>query len=119
MGRGGQGTCLGKNKEVFDAEVFAILQAVKTFNAKGDEKQNYTVFSDSQAAIFRVRHDDCGPAQALARAVVDFSYELQQRGNSITIRWTPSHGESKAASELTRWPREQRRVGAAEHLQST
>ena len=54
------------------------------------ERQSYTVFSDSQAAIARVRRD-CGPAQALARAVVDFSHELQERGNSITIRWTPSH----------------------------
>ena len=36
-GWGGQGICLGKNKEVFDAEVFAILQAVKTLDARGGE----------------------------------------------------------------------------------
>ena len=90
-GWGGQGTYLGKNKEDFDAEVFAILQAVKTLDARGEEKQSYTVFSDSQAAIYQVRHDDCGPAQTLARAVVDFPNELQQRGNSITIRWALSH----------------------------
>ena len=78
-------------KEVFDAKVFAILQAVKAVNARGKENQSYTVFSDSQAATARIRHDGCGPAQALARAVVDFSYEPHQRGNSITVRWTPSH----------------------------
>ena len=89
-GWGGQSTYLGKNKELFDAEVYAILQAVKIMNARGEGNQSYTIFSDSQAAIARVRYDDCRPAQALARAVVDFSCELHQRGNSITIRWAPS-----------------------------
>ena len=39
----------------------------------------------------RIQHSDCGPAQALARAAIEWSYELRQRGNSITVRWTPAH----------------------------
>ena len=39
----------------------------------------------------RIQHSDCGPAQALARAAIECSYELRQRGNSITVRWTPAH----------------------------
>ena len=50
-----------------------------------------TLLASSQAAIARIRHDDYGPAQALARAVVDFSYEPHRRSSNITIRWTPSH----------------------------
>ena len=38
---GGQGTFLGKNKEVFDAEVYAVLQAVKIINAREEEGQLY------------------------------------------------------------------------------
>ena len=39
----------------------------------------------------RIQHSDCGLAQALARAAVEWSQELRQRGNSITVRWTPAH----------------------------
>ena len=89
----GEGLFLGTNKEVFDAEVYAIGRAVRLLNERGEEGQSYTIFSDSQAAIFRVQHEECGPAQALARAAVESSYELVSRGNRITIRWTPSHQE--------------------------
>ena len=77
----GEGTLLGSNKEVFDAEVYAIQRAVGLLNDRAEADQSHTVFSDLQAAIFRVQHEDCGPAQALARAVVEASYELRARGN--------------------------------------
>ena len=71
-----RGTYLGTNKEVFDAEVFAILRAVRLLHERAEEGQIYTIFSDSQAAVARIQHDGCGPAQALARAVIDMTYEL-------------------------------------------
>ena len=43
----GSGAFLGTNKEVFDAEDFAILQAVKLINARGECGGSYTIFSDS------------------------------------------------------------------------
>ena len=86
-----QGGFPGTNKEVFDAEVFALLRATQNFNERKESDQYYTVFSDSQAAIARITHDGCGPAQALARAVIAQASEVHSRGNMITIRWTPSH----------------------------
>ena len=86
----GRGTYLGTNKEVFDTEGFAILQAIRLLSELGERGQAYTIFSDSQAAVSRVQHSDCGPAQALARAAIDFSYKLRQR-NSITVWWTLAH----------------------------
>ena len=62
----GRNSYLGTNKEIFDAEVFAILQAVKALNEQEESGEEYTVFTDSQAAVARIRHDKCGPAQALA-----------------------------------------------------
>ena len=58
----GRGAYLGKNKEVFDAKVFAILRAVRLFHERGEEGQSYTTFADSRAAAERIRHDGCGPA---------------------------------------------------------
>ena len=86
----GEGTFLGTNKEVFDAEVYAIREATRLLDERGETGQSYTVF-DSQSAIYRILHEQCGPAQALARAVVDSPRRLRARGNDIAVRWTPSH----------------------------
>ena len=95
MGGGGgwtrKGTYLGRNREVFDAEVFAILRAARPMNGRGERGRDYTIFSDSQAAISRVQHGRCGPAQALARATIAMTNELCGRDNILTIRWIPSH----------------------------
>ena len=48
---------MGKNKEVFDAEVFAILHAIRLLNERGETGKEYTISSDAQAAIARVQHD--------------------------------------------------------------
>ena len=90
-GQTGRGTYLGTNKEVFDAEVFAILRAARPLNERNETGQTYAVPSDFQVAVARIRHDDCGPAQVLARAVVETFYELRGRGCSILARWTPAH----------------------------
>ena len=87
----GRGTYLGTNKEAFGAEVFAILRAVRFLSKRGEEGKTYTIFSDSRAAVARIQHDDCGPTQALARAVIDTTYELRQRGCSVSVPWTPAH----------------------------
>ena len=86
-----RGAYLGKNKEAFDAEAFAILRAVSLLNEKGERGQRYIIFSDSQAAVSRVQHDRCGPAQALVRAIILVVDDLTARDNTLDIRWTPSH----------------------------
>ena len=86
-----RGIYLGKNKEAFDVEVFAIMRAVRLLEERGESGTAYTVISDSQAAIARVQHDGCGPAQALARATIAMADGLCDRDNTLTIRWTPSH----------------------------
>ena len=86
-----EGTYLGRNKEVFDAEVFAIGRALEVLNDRGEESTRYTIFSDSQAALSRVQHDRTGPGQALAIRAINTAKSLVDRGNTITLRWTPSH----------------------------
>ena len=112
----GVGTFLGTNMEVFDAEVYAIFQAIRLLNGRGEYGKDYTIFSDSQAAVARAQHTDCGPAQALASAVVDFSYEIRSRGNSITLRWTPAHQGVDGNKQADAWARRaaERREGRAD-----
>lgn len=42
---------LGNNKEVFDAETYAILRALKIFDRRQESGRSYTIFADSTAAI--------------------------------------------------------------------
>ena len=54
---------LGGNKEVFDAEVFAIYQALRAIEQRQERGRSYTIFVDSTSAIDRVRDDELGPGQ--------------------------------------------------------
>ena len=54
---------LGKNKEVFDAEVFVVWQALRALEQRNERDREYTIFVDSTSAITRVP----GPGAALRR----------------------------------------------------
>ena len=67
---------LGTNKEVFDAEVYAIYQALKIFEERQQAGRKYTVFSDCQPAIRRALSDVLGPGQQWARAIIEVATRL-------------------------------------------
>ena len=48
---------LGGNKEVFDAEVFEIYQALRAIEQRNERGRQYTVFVDSTSVITRVTED--------------------------------------------------------------
>ena len=112
-----QGTYLGKNKEVFDAELFAIGQALEELDSRGESSRRYTIFSDSQAAISRVQHDRTGPGQALAIKAIATANSITTRGNKIAIRWTPSHmgiTGNELADKTAKWAAEGRSEEASQ-----
>ena len=47
----GEGYNLGTNKEMFDAELYAIYRAAIRLGKRREHDQEYTIFVDSQAAI--------------------------------------------------------------------
>ena len=59
------------NKEVFDAEVFAIYQALRVLDRRQESGHRYTVFVDSTAAIDQVRTNALGPVQRFAIAAME------------------------------------------------
>ena len=80
-----RGSYLGKNKEVFNAEVFAIHQALEILRDRDERNTHYMVFSDSQAAISRVQHDRTGPGQIQAMAAITIGETITSGGNSIIL----------------------------------
>ena len=82
---------LGDNKEVFDAEVFAIYQALRVFESRNRSGRRFAVFSDCQPAIQRVGSDALGLGQCWARAIVEVASRLVASGNEVAIYWVPAH----------------------------
>ena len=82
---------LGTNKEVFDAEVYAIYQALSIFEERGQSGRKHTVLSDCQPAIRRALSDALGPGQQWARAVIELATRLVGRGNEVLILWVPAY----------------------------
>jgi ribonuclease HI len=82
---------LGRNKEVFDAELRAIYEAVFRSSSGVTPGRRYTVFADAQAAIQRRTSDFRGPGQYLARLIIDKARVITNAGSMIEIRWVPGH----------------------------
>jgi ribonuclease HI len=92
---------LGRNKEVFDAELYGIQQAIRVALKGGNSQKGpvvldpgyskVIVFSDSQAAIRRVKSDYPGAGQTIAKDIIAKTAILAKIGISTTIKWVPSH----------------------------
>ena len=81
---------LGKNIEVFDAEVFAVWKALRALEQRNNRDREYTIFVDSTSAIARVRGDARGPGQRFGGSAIEVGTRLVAAGNEVTIRWAPA-----------------------------
>ena len=86
---------LGTNKEVFDAEVLAIWQALRVLEQRKESGRSYTIFVDSASAIAKARDDTQGPGQRFGVAAIEVGSRLTAARNEVTIRWVPAHAEAK------------------------
>ena len=61
-------THLGRQKEAFDAEMYAMSEAMKIADEMAEEKKfiRVMVFTDSQATLRRIQSDEPGPGQVVA-----------------------------------------------------
>lgn len=77
---------LGLNKGDFDAEFYAIYQALSIMGQRQESRRWYTLFVDSASAISRACTDDIGPGQRFAVASIEVATRLLTRDNEVTIR---------------------------------
>jgi ribonuclease HI len=84
---------LGKKKEVFDAEVYAMLRARwKAMEIDNIEKvDKETIISHSTPAIKSVQNTESGPGQAMAITSVKFNNRLAEMGTQVEFRWVSLH----------------------------
>ena len=69
---------LGNNKEVSNAELFAIHRAMRIFLEREETGVAYTTPSDSTATIERAMMSPCGPRQALTIIINIIIFHLAQ-----------------------------------------
>jgi ribonuclease HI len=111
---------MGRNKEVFDAELYAIwvgLKAAKdSIGAWAAGPRAVTIFTDAQAALKRIRNDDPGPGQWLARRILHTERQLRQAGWTTEFRWIPGHRGIEGNEVADQWAKEGAGASGAEHL---
>ena len=96
------GTYLGRNKEIGDAELFALGEAVKHAARHPEDARDITVFTDSQATLTRIQDDNEGPGQTLARRIIAWEKEVFESGRTIEYRWCPGHAGVPGNEEADR-----------------
>ena len=83
---------LGKNKEILDAELWAILEALVIAEKMAGPRTPITIFSDSQKALKAIALPFTSYENRFLRCqVYQKTEELQRTGHPITFRWIPGH----------------------------
>ena len=69
---------LGRQKEVFDLEMYAMSEAVKIADeiSRNKEVRRVKILTDSQATLGRIQSDEPGPGQVLALRTMNWEIEL-------------------------------------------
>jgi len=86
-------THLGRQKEAFDAEMYAMSEAMKIADEKAEKEKftRVTVVTDSQATLRRIQSDKPGPGQVLALRTMNWTDALARKNIQVEYRWVPAH----------------------------
>jgi len=90
--------------EAYDAECAAIARALRIAATKDRVLGIVTIFTDAQAAIWRMTSDDPGPGQKYA--IMARAHRRKEPGVCIEIRWCPSHQGIEANEIADEWAKQ-------------
>jgi len=99
---------LGRQKEAFDAEMYAMSEAMKIADEMAEEKEvtRVTVFTDSQVTLKQIQSDEPGPGQVLALRTMNWVDALTRKNIQVEYRWVPAHkgieGNEEADQQATK-----------------
>src|SRR5438034_3732965 len=78
--------------KVFDAELFAIEKVFEiAFNNRKLKTEKVWFFSDSQAAIKRLRNSSLKPGQYYFQSIRKWAEKLQNNNIQMQLEWVPGH----------------------------
>ncbi len=85
---------LGRNKEILDVELWAILEALDIAAKKTQNMTNapVTIFCDSQEALKAIEYPPSHKRNRFLRGFIyDKTKKLKSNRHCVTIRWISSH----------------------------
>ena len=83
-----------------------MYQATQIVEERGEEGEDYTILTDSTAALERAASDKMGPGQRFAVAIMEVHDRLASRGNTLTLRWVPGHPGVEGNETANEWANE-------------
>jgi hypothetical protein len=103
---------LGKKKEVFDAEIYAIFRAPqKAVNfCENKEVERVTIFTDSMTSLQIVQPFHSRPGHVMAMDIVNLINKLAGLGVQVEYRLDPSHKNVERTKRQMIQPRQQRSI---------
>jgi len=96
---------MGWHQEAFDAECAALARALQVAATSTHHVGTVTIFTDAQAAIWRMTSDDPGPGQkyALEARWHIAALRAKEPQARIEIRWCPSHQGIEGNEVADKW----------------
>jgi ribonuclease HI len=85
---------LGNKKEIFEAELFAIAEALKIANRhviENKESNKVTIYSDSTTALNRIKVSASSAGQWITKRIKERENILTRAGWTVEYRWVPGH----------------------------
>lgn len=82
---------LGDQQLVYNGELEGTTQAIEYLSEISKSGQIYTVYSDNQAALYRLRTPSDNPGQACQIRAIEASKRAKRKGATITLEWVPGH----------------------------
>ena len=94
--------------QAYDAECAAIARALRIAATKNRALGTATIYTDAQAAIWRITSDDPGPGQKYAIEARKHNTALRARepGIRTEIRWCPSHHGTECNEIADEWAKQ-------------
>jgi ribonuclease HI len=122
---------MGNWKEIFDAELYAIAEALKLAFRRNIRNptniETVQVYSDSTAALQRIKDPNPAPGQWIMEKIVEMEHQIMEIGHRGEYKGVPGHANIKgneiadaAARIAAKHPiqRQIRRLQAKEHFTS-
>ena len=84
----------GRRQTAFDAEVGGVVRALEIIAGSqptGASSRDYRIFTDSQAAVYRIQDGVPGQGQRAGRRAVRIAQALAEREVDIWVHWVPGH----------------------------
>jgi ribonuclease HI len=98
-------TNLGQEQLVYNGELEGTTLAIEYLSQIAEKDKHYTVYSDNQAGLLRLKTPSDNPGQNCQLRAITASKLILAKGASISLEWVPGHTDiegNEKADELAK-----------------